>query len=73
MPAEGQGGVTLSCVPSTATDFASGDVVKEEKRGHWWCAVCGGQYNWKDLNMLVVQDSADPREAKAAPRTLCGT
>ena len=30
----------------------------------WWCAACGGQYDWMAPNtMLVIQDSTDPPEA----------
>ena len=36
-----------------------------KKQCNWWCAACGGQYNWEDLNrVLVAQDSTDPSEAK---------
>ena len=38
---------------------------KNEKHCHWWCAACGGQYDWRAPNrVFVVQDSTDPREAK---------
>ena len=31
----------------------------------WWCAACGGQFNWRDSNRVwVMQDSADPCDAK---------
>ena len=38
---------------------------KGEQLCSWWCAACGGQYNWKDpKGVLVVQDSVNPSEAK---------
>ena len=42
-----------------------------------WCAACGGQYNWKDPNrVLLKQDSADPSKANvfrahAPPQGAC--
>ena len=37
---------------------------KEKKQWNWWCAACS-QYNWKDPNSVsVIQDGADPSEAK---------
>ena len=36
-----------------------------KKQCIWWCAACGGQYNWRDPNrVLVAHDSADFSEAK---------
>ena len=46
-------------------------------RSNWCCAACGGKYDWRALNrVLVIQDSTDPREAKvfgahAAPQGMC--
>ena len=38
---------------------------KGKRQRSCWCAASGGQYNWKDPNrVLIIQDSADPREAK---------
>ena len=48
-----------------------------EKQCGWWCAACGGQYDWRAPNrVLVIQDSTDQREAKvfrahAAPQGTC--
>ena len=50
---------------------------RKEKQCSWWCAACGGQYDWRAPNkVLVIQDGVDPREAKvfrahAAPQGLC--
>ena len=45
---------------------------RKKKQCNWWCAACGGQYDWKDPNrVLVTHDVADPSEAKvfrATPR-----
>ena len=33
---------------------------KMRKQCKWWCAACGGQYNWRDPNrVLVTPDSAN--------------
>ena len=43
----------------------------------WWCTACGGQYDWRAPNrVLVTQDSMDHREATvfrahAAPQGTC--
>ena len=32
---------------------------------NWWCAACGGQYEWRAPNRILdTQDSVDPREAR---------
>ena len=42
-----------------------------------WCAACGGQYDWRNPNrILVIQGSTDHQEAKivrahAAPHGMC--
>ena len=37
---------------------------RKTKECNWWCAACGGQYDWRAPNRLLVrQDSVDPREA----------
>ena len=36
-----------------------------KKQSNLWCAACGGQYDWRDPNkVLVTQDSTDRSEAK---------
>ena len=73
-PSQEQGGVTLSCVwphchRFPLEDWASlgqGDPSKRGNQCNWWCAACGGQYIWRDPNrVFVIQDGADPGEAKA--------
>ena len=66
---EGQGGVTLSfvCVPHCHR-FPIEDWWFSTRHGktqcNWWCAACGGQYNWRNPNrVLVMHDSADPSKA----------
>ena len=88
---EGQGGVTLSSVCPLCHRFpregyiwwvstGPGDGSKSKKKRHcsWWCAVCGSKYEWRDPNrVLVIQDRADPSEAKVfrahgPPQGACG-
>ena len=51
--------------------------IGKKKRCNWWCAACGGQYEWKAPNrILVVQiranaDRANVFKAPAAPWGLC--
>ena len=89
VPVHLQEGVTLSCVcrPCHRTSREDhirwvstehGDSSKKgEKQCNWWCAACGGQNKWKDLNsVLVIQDSTDPNEANVfrahvPPRCAC--
>ena len=48
-----------------------------KKQCNWWCAACGGQYDWKAPNrILVIQSGTDFRDAKvfrahAAPQGMC--
>ena len=50
-----------------------------KKQCNYLCAACGGQYNWKVPNrVLVMQDSTDRREAEVfrahcAPLGVCDT
>ena len=89
VPVHLQEGVTLSCVCRPCHRTSSEDHTrwvsteqgdsskKGEKQCKWWCAACGGQNKWKDLNsVLVIQDSTDPNVAKvfrarAPPRGAC--
>ena len=42
-----------------------GDVNKKMKQCNWWCAACGGQYDCRNRNrVLVFQDSTDRCEAE---------
>ena len=49
----------------------------KKKHCSWWCAVCGGKYEWRAPNrILVVQLGTNANEAKvfkshAAPQGLC--
>ena len=49
-----------------------------EKHTHWWCAICGEKYDWKQPNrLLVVQTGESVNQAKvlkahAVPQGLCG-
>ena len=48
-----------------------------KKQCNWWCAACGGQYNWRNPNrVLVIQDSKDPQRGEgvsghAPPQGAC--
>ena len=50
---------------------------RKKKHCSWWCAACGGQYEWRAPNrILVVQLSANANEAEVfkahtAPLGLC--
>ena len=88
-PAGGQGNVTLSYVCPHCNCFPREDYIwwvatrhgdscdKKKKSSSWWCAVCGGPYEWRAPNrILVVQTDADASQAKvfkahAAPQGLC--
>ena len=38
---------------------------KKKKHCNWWCAACGGQYEWRAPNrILVVQIGVNANEAK---------
>ena len=48
----------------------------KKKHCNWWCAVCGGQYEWRAPNRILVVLSTNANEAKvfkahAAPQRLC--
>ena len=71
VPVEGQGGSPCRMSAVIATDsrwktFSGGSPSGHGmKQCNWWCAPCGGQYNWKAPNrVLVTQDSTDRRGAK---------
>ena len=60
------------------TSGGHGDVNKKKKRQcNWWSAACGGQYDWRNPNrILVIQGGTDRREAQvfrahAAPHGAC--
>ena len=81
--------VTLSYVCPHCSCFPLGDYIwwvstghgdgsnREKKHCNWWCAACGGQYEWRAPNrILVVQLAANANEAKvfkahAPPLGLC--
>ena len=71
-PVTGQGGVSLShvCPPCHRHPLADLHPVgfqrgTGKKQCNWWRAACGGQYTWKNSNrVLLIEDSADPSEAK---------
>ena len=73
----GMGGVTLSCVCPHCNSFPLEDSIWWVSNGHgdgnnskkkqcsWWCAVCGGKYEWRAPNrILVVQLGINAIEAK---------
>ena len=69
----GARGVTLSYVCPHCHCFPLEDYTWWVSAGHgqkpcsWWCAACGGQYDWRAPNrILVIQDSTDHREAKVS-------
>ena len=81
VPVGGQGGVTLSfvcphCHRHPLEDYIwwvstghGGSSNKRKKRCNWWCAACGGQYDRRNPNrVLVTQDSTDRCEAKVFAR-----
>ena len=87
-PVDGVGGITLSyvcphCVTASLWRITSGrssghgDVNNRKKKCSWWCAACGGQFDWRAPNrILVIQLSANANKAKvfkahAAPLGLC--
>ena len=64
VPVEGQGGVALSYVCPHCHLFPLEDHIwwisfgHGQKQCNWWCAACGGQYDWRAPNrVLVMQDS----------------
>ena len=67
----GAGGVTSPYVCPHCHCFPLEDytwwVSAGQKPCSWWCAACGGQYDWRAPNrILVIQDSTDHREAKVS-------
>ena len=82
-PVGGMGGVTLSYVcPHCNISLwwvatGHGDSRKKKKHCSWWCAVCGGTFEWRAPNrILVVQlgtdvDDAKVNRAHVAPQGLC--
>ena len=50
---------------------------RKKKHCNWWCAACGGQFEWSAPHrILVVEIGVDANEAKvykahAAPLVLC--
>ena len=83
VPAPASRGVTLSRVCPHCRCLPLEDYLWWVSSGHgkkqcgWWCAACGGQYDWRAPNrILVIQAGVDPREAKVfrahcAPEGLC--
>ena len=88
-PVDGMGGVTLTnvcphcnCFPLdgyiwwVSTEHGNGNNRKKRSIARW-CAACGGQYEWRAPDrILVVQIGTDANEAKvfrthAAPWGLC--
>ena len=70
---EGQG-ITLTCVCPRFHRFPAEDYIwwvteehgdsgkkMKKKQCSWWCAACGGQYNWRTPNL---KNGSDPSEAK---------
>ena len=88
-PADGKGGVTLSYVCSHCNCCPLDDDIwwvstghedsnnRKKKHCNWWGAACGGQYEWRAPNrILVVQlgvnaNAAKVSKAHAAPWGLC--
>ena len=88
-PVDGMGRVTLSHICPHCSRFLLYDYVWWVSTGHgesnsgkkkqcnWWCAACGGQYEWRAPNRVrVVQLGVNANEAKvfkahAAPLGLC--
>ena len=86
----GMGGVTLSYICPHCNSFLLEDYIWWVSTGHgdgdnrkkkhcsWLCAVCGGKYEWRAPNrILVVQLGTNANEAQvfrahAAPQGLCG-
>ena len=65
-PVDGMGGVTLSYVCPHCNCFPLDDYIwwvsmghgddnnRKKKHCNWWCAVCGGQYEWRAPNRILV-------------------
>ena len=85
----GKGGVTLSYLCPQRNSFPLEDCIwrvstgdgdgsdRKKKHCSFWCAVCGGHYEWRAPNrILVVQLGVNANETKvfkalAAPQGLC--
>ena len=82
------GGVTLSYICPHCNSFPLEDYIwwvstgygdnRKKKHCRWWCAVCGGKYEWRAPNRILgVQLGTDANEAKvfrahaAAPQGFC--
>ena len=68
----------LRLLPSGRQSTGHGDGSNTKKKHcNWWCAACGGQYEWRGPNRIsVVQigantDRAKVSKAHAAPLGLC--
>ena len=65
------------CISWVSTGHGDGKN-RKKKHGNWWCAVCGGRYEWRAPNrILVVHFGTNANEAKvlnayAVPQGLCG-
>ena len=86
-PVGGMECVTLSYICPHCNSFSLEDYIWWVSTGHgdsrkknhcsWWCAVCGGKYEWRASNrILVVQVGTNANEAKvfrahAAPQGSC--
>ena len=77
-PVDGMGGFTLSHVCPHCNCFPLDDYIwwvstghgdgnnRKKKHCNWWCAACGGQYEWRahSNRILVVRLGANANEAK---------
>ena len=67
VPVEEHGEVTFSFATDTRLKTTPGGCLQGigKKQCNWWCAACGGQYDWGNRNgILVIQDSLDCRAAQ---------
>ena len=78
-PVRGQGGVTLSYLfphCNSLEDYIWW-VSTGKKRCSWWCPICGGKYEWRAPNTILVvqlgtnEDDANVIRAHAVPQGLC--
>ena len=65
-PVGGRGRVTLSCVCPHCNSFPLEDYIwwvltehgdgnsRKKRHRSWWCAVCGGKYEWRAPNRILV-------------------
>ena len=89
-PVDGMGGVTLSYVCPHCNCFPLDDNIwwvstghgesnnRKKKHCNWWCAACGGQYEWTAPNRTTggtarsqYQRSGGVQKVHAAPSGLC--